>query len=325
MAASSARAPRALLLTAGLGTRLRPLTYARAKPAVPVNGTPLVRRILTWLAGYGVDDVVLNLHYRPETIAAITGDGSDLGLRIRYSWEQPVLGSAGGPRHALPLLTDGRDDPFLLVNGDTLTDVDLPALQAAHAASGAQVTMALVPNERPEHYGGVLVSDDGFVTGFTRRGASQPSFHFVGVQVAGPGVFAALGDHVPAESVGRLYPTLMAAHPGSVGAFVCSATFRDIGTAADYLETSLAFAAAEGDRMAQGARQTIADSAAILRTALWDDVTIGRHARLTDCIVCDGVQVPNGAAFERCALALPHDGALEAGERLDGGLLVRPF
>ena len=97
MAASSARAPRALLLTAGLGTRLRPLTYARAKPAVPVNGEPLVRRILKWLTGHGIRDVVLNLHHRPETIAAVTGDGADLGIRIRYSWEQPVLGSAGGP------------------------------------------------------------------------------------------------------------------------------------------------------------------------------------------------------------------------------------
>src|SRR3954451_24324868 len=115
MAASDpSRAPRALLLTAGLGTRLRPLTYARAKPAVPVNGVPLVRRILTWLRRHGASDVVLNLHHRPQSIAAVVGDGGDLGLRVRYSWEQPVLGSAGGPRHALPLLTEKTADPFLI-------------------------------------------------------------------------------------------------------------------------------------------------------------------------------------------------------------------
>jgi len=325
MAASSARAPRALLLTAGLGTRLRPLTYARAKPAVPVNGEPLVRRILKWLTGHGIRDVVLNLHHRPETIAAVTGDGADLGIRIRYSWEQPVLGSAGGPRHALPLLTEGGDDPFLIVNGDTLTDVDVQAMQASHVRSGAQVTMAVIPNPRPEHYGGVQVSDEGFVTGFTRRGSPGPSYHFVGVQVAAGRTFAALDDNVPAESVGWLYPSLMARDARSVAAFVCHGAFQDIGTAQDYLDTSLALAAAEGDRLTEGARQSVAESATILRTALWDDVIVGRRARLVDCIVCDRVRVPEDAVYERCALAVPHEGPLEAGERLDGDVLVRPF
>ena len=97
----------ALLLTAGLGTRLAPLTEVRAKPAVPVAGEPLVRRITRWLARQGVDDLVLNLHHLPSTVTGVMGDGSDLGVRVRYSWEQPiVLGSAGGPRQALPIIND---------------------------------------------------------------------------------------------------------------------------------------------------------------------------------------------------------------------------
>ena len=98
--------PRALVLTAGLGTRLQPLTYLRAKAAVPVNGETLARRAVRWLVSQGVADLVLNLHHRPETITASVGDGSDMSARVRYSWEQPLLGSAGGPRHALPLLID---------------------------------------------------------------------------------------------------------------------------------------------------------------------------------------------------------------------------
>src|SRR2546427_2831641 len=134
----------ALILTAGLGTRLRPLTDVRAKPAIPVAGQPMIRRIIAWLALHGVDDLVLNLHHRPETLTAVVGDGSDLGVRARYSWEQPrVLGSAGGPRLARPLL-DG--DALLIVNGDTLTDLRLGDFADAHAASGALVTLALVPN-----------------------------------------------------------------------------------------------------------------------------------------------------------------------------------
>ena len=100
----SAWPPSALVLTAGSGTRLQPLTYARAKPAVPVAGTPLVARILRKLSAAGVRDVVLNLHHRPETMAAAVGEGRDLGVAVRYSWEHPILGSAGGPRRALPLL-----------------------------------------------------------------------------------------------------------------------------------------------------------------------------------------------------------------------------
>src|SRR6187399_3682313 len=132
---------RALVLTAGLGTRLQPLTLARAKAAAAVDGEPLARRTIRWLVGHGVRDLVLNLHHKPESIAAAVGDGSDLGARVRYSWESPVLGSAGGPRHALPLLTEGgAGSTCLVVNGDTLTNVNLRAMVEQHRHSGALVT-----------------------------------------------------------------------------------------------------------------------------------------------------------------------------------------
>ena len=157
----------ALILAAGLGTRLRPLTTVRAKPAIPVGGEPLIRRIARWLAAGGVTGAVVNLHHLPATVAAALGDGSDLGVRVRYSWEQPlVLGSAGGPRQALPIIGART---FFIVNGDTLTDVDLGRLAAAHAGSGALVTMALVPNREPARYGGVLLDD-----GQARRVAAVP-------------------------------------------------------------------------------------------------------------------------------------------------------
>src|SRR6266851_5951170 len=112
---------RALVLAAGLGTRLRPLTLTRAKAAAPVDGEPLARRTIRWLVGHGVRDLVVNLHHKPESTAAAVGDGGALDARVRYSWESPILGSAGGPRHALPLLLDGlkagASRTFALVNG----------------------------------------------------------------------------------------------------------------------------------------------------------------------------------------------------------------
>ena len=313
-----------MLLAAGLGTRLRPLTSVRAKPAVPVNGRPLARRILSWLASHGIQDAVVNLHHRPETVAAVVGDGSDLGLRVRYSWEQPVLGSAGGPRHALPLLTDHRDGPFLIVNADTLSTVDLTALLARHAASGSMVTMALIPNPEPRKYGGVTVRD-GYVIGFSRAGAPGESFHFVGVQAAEASAFAGLEDGVPAESVNTLYPRLMAGAAGAIAAFVSDASFSDIGTPRDYLATSLRLAEIEGPDLVSRRGLQVDDSATIERTVVWDDVSIGRHVRLTECIVGDGVRVPDGAAFERSVIVRQGALAPAADERVEGDLLIRPI
>jgi NDP-sugar pyrophosphorylase family protein len=229
----------ALVLTAGLATRLRPLSFVRAKAVLPVAGEPLVRRILRSLRAAGVTDAVLNVHHLPHTLTRRVGDGADLGMRIRYSWEMPVLGSAGGPRHALPLLTGPGSSTFLIVNGDTLTDADIGAVVTDHERSGALVTMAVIPNTEPEKYGGVIVDAEGIVTGFVRRGSSERSYHFIGVQVAEADAFAALPDNTPHESVGALYPTLMAARHGAVRAHVCTAEFMDIGTPADYLQTAL--------------------------------------------------------------------------------------
>ena len=309
---------RALVLTAGLGTRLQPLTLARAKAAASVDGEPLVRRTIRWLAAHGVRDLVLNLHHKPETITAVVGDGADLGARVRYSWESPLLGSAGGPRHALPLLLDppppqrgyggtggqAKAETFVLVNGDTLTDLDLPVMIAEHRRTGALVTMALIPNPRPDKYGGVLLDGDGAVTGFTRRGNLQPSFHFIGPQVVEPEAFIALEDGVPSESVLGVYPALMASRPGSVRGFVSDAAFKDIGTPADLLQTSLDLAAADGrpECPRWGTNVRVGASARLTRCELWDDVTVGSGAALTECVVADGVDIPANATFTRCAI-----------------------
>lgn len=311
---------RALVLTAGLGTRLQPLTLARAKAAAPVDGEPLARRTIAWLVSHGLRDLVLNLHHKPETITAAVGDGADLGARVRYSWESRVLGSAGGPRHALPLLLDlpNGNRTFVLVNGDTLTNVDLPAMLAQHRQSRALVTMALIPNPRPEKYGGVLLDAGHVVTGFTRRGAATEGFHFIGPQIVEAEVFESLPDGVPAESVNGVYPRLMAERPGAVRGYVSEATFRDIGTPADLLQTSLDLAAADGrpDAPWWGRHAQVHPSARIVRSVLWDDVTIGAGATLTECIVADGVTIPDQASYTRCAIV--RDGGRLVVANLDG-------
>jgi len=332
---------RALVLTAGLGTRLRPLTFTRAKAAAPVDGESLARRTIRWLVSHGVRDLVLNLHHKPETITADVGDGSDLGACVRYSWESPVLGSAGGPRHALPLLQSlprqlGEAPPdggvarrtrnevgtgtFFLVNGDTLTDVDLPAMLEQHRRSGALVTMALIPNPDPAKYGGVQLDAHGAVRAFTPRGSPAPSFHFIGPQVVEAEAFAPLEDGVVSESVLGIYPRYIAERSGSVMGFVCAAAFRDIGTPADLLQTSLDLAAVDGrpGRPRWGRNVHVDPSATITRSVLWDEVTVGAGARVSECVLADGVTIPPGASYDRCAIVAAPDGLVVA--KLDNSL-----
>jgi mannose-1-phosphate guanylyltransferase len=320
---ASAWPPDALLLTAGVGSRLHPLTLVRAKPAVPLAGVPLVTRILRAVAAAGVSRVVLNLHHRPETIARVAGDGSDLGLRLRYSWEQPILGSAGGPRHALPLL-DGDDD--LLLNGDTLATVDLRALWEHHQAHDALVTMALIPNPEPARFGGALVDDDGWITGFCRRGDPRPNYHFFSAQVIARSVFADLADGVAAESVLQVYPRLIAAQPRRLRAFICDAPFIEVGTPTDYRRVHARLAAADGvDASTPGARAAIDPTARLDRTILWDDVSIGAGAVLERCVVGDGVRVPAGLrAADACLVPYPDGYERRPGERLEAGVLIVP-
>ena len=317
----------AVVLTAGLGIRLRPLTNVRAKPAMPVAGEPMIRRIIRWLVSQGADDLVLNLHHRPETITAVVGDGRDLGARVRYSWEYPrILGSAGGPRLARPIVGASGAGTFLIINGDTLTDVDLVQLAGAHAASGALVTLALVPNHAFMLYGGVRLDEQGRVIGFARRGPSSAgTYHFIGVQIVDSAVFDAVAPGEAASSIGGVYDALIAARLGAVRGFVCGAEFWDVGTTTDYWRTSQAFMTRAGDPssgIAQSAR--IDASACVTGSILWDDVQVGSDAVIEQCIITDRVRVPAGAAYRRAILIRGSDDdlietALDVGPDEGGG------
>ena len=317
--------PPALVLAAGLGTRLRPLTDVRAKPAVPVAGRPLVIRILEWLAAEGVADAVLNLHHRPETITREVGHGERAGLRVRYSWEPAVLGSAGGPRQALPLLAPR----FFIVNGDTLTTLPLRALAASHAGSGAAVTLAVAPHPAPDRYGGVRVGGDGRVRRFAPAG-DGPADHFVGVQIVEAAVFADLPAGRPAATVGGLYDELLRSADrggaGTVRARRFEDEFFDVGSPADYLAASAAVARREGHGTPPaGAGSAIHPTASLTRTVVWDGVEVGARCRLDECIVADGVRLPAGTTLSRRICVRAGSAGAGAGERAVGNAVVHPL
>ena len=161
---------RAMILAAGLGTRLRPLTYVMPKPVAPVLNRPIVAWIAELLKRHDFEDVVANLSYRPEQIREVLGDGSGFGLRITYSEEPEPLGTAGGVGKVRDFLSE--TDSFLIISGDALTDIDLSALRKAHEANverGAILTIATKRVEDTTQFGVVITDQDRRIQGFQEK------------------------------------------------------------------------------------------------------------------------------------------------------------
>jgi len=156
---------KAVILVGGEGTRLRPLTLGMPKPVVPVVDRPFLRHQLDLLRGAGVREVVFSVAYRPERIEALFGDGSSLGIAIRYAFEETPLGTGGAVKNAEPHL----DDRTIVLNGDVLADVDLAAVVRAHRAAGASATIVLAPVPNPAAYGLVETDPAGRVRRFLEK------------------------------------------------------------------------------------------------------------------------------------------------------------
>jgi mannose-1-phosphate guanylyltransferase len=154
-----------MVLAAGLGTRLRPVTHAMPKPMVPVVNRPVMEHIARLLARHGFTETIANLHWFPETIEGHFGDGSDFGLELSYAREQQLLGTAGGVRNVAEFLGDS----FLVVAGDALTDIDLAAMRDFHESHDGIATLATKRVADTDQYGVVIAGDDGRIQGFQEK------------------------------------------------------------------------------------------------------------------------------------------------------------
>ena len=232
---------RAMVLAAGRGTRLAPLTDTVPKPMVPVAGRPFLEHVLAFLRRGGIREVVLNLHHLGEVIERHVGDGRRFGLTVRYSREDPILDTGGGIKHAEPLL---GGEPFLVVNGDSLLDVPLADLFAFHRARGGMVTMALRADPDAARFGAVEIDPDDRVRRIVGQPPSAPTavlrpFMFPGLHVLEPTVFAHMGDATVFSITRDTYPRILAAG-GAIYGFVTGARWINI-------DTPHALAEADGD------------------------------------------------------------------------------
>ena len=154
-----------MVLAAGLGTRLRPITYAKPKPMVPVLNRPVMEHIVRHLARHGFTETIANLHWFPDLIEGHFGDGSRLGVELTYSREEQLLGTAGGVRNAAGFLGDS----FLVISGDALTDIDLAAMRDFHESHDGVATLATKRVADTSQFGVVITDPDGRIQGFQEK------------------------------------------------------------------------------------------------------------------------------------------------------------
>jgi NDP-sugar pyrophosphorylase family protein len=187
---------KALLLAAGQGTRLRPLTADRPKPMVEIGGEPAIAHAMYWLRRQGVSDVAINLHYHPQVLREFVGDGSKFRLNVTYSVEREMLGTAGALRPLLPFFQN--EDVFLVLYGDVLTNLELSRVLDAHDAAGPDATVVLATADDPSRAGIVAFNEDCRITRFVEKPPAGEVFSpwsNAGIYLCGPEVL----EYVPAE------------------------------------------------------------------------------------------------------------------------------
>jgi mannose-1-phosphate guanylyltransferase / phosphomannomutase len=303
---------KAVILAAGFGTRLWPLTIGRTKPAIPFLNRPLINYTIDYLRRYGIEELIINLHHEPESVIEQIGDGSRYGVKINYSLEEPeILGTSGALDRVRHLL---REDTFIVINGKIITDIDLNLALATHRNRKAIATLVLRSNAKHEYFREIEISEEGRIAGFgdfpDRKAAAirNPPLMFTGIHILEPAILDYIPQGVFSDSVKDVYPKAMA-EGEFLAAHIGEGSWFELSTLERYLTISLEFSqrderstslAPGGLVMGEGC--IIEPGAIVERSIMWKGVRIERGAIVTECIIADNVVIPKGAAFYRAAI-----------------------
>ncbi len=293
-----------MILAAGYGERLWPLTADRTKPALPVLGKPLVGYVAEYLAQFGIRDVIVNLHHRPESVKRSLGDGSEFGVRLEYVHEPVILGTSGALDNARGLLDR---ETFVVVNGKIITDIDLGAALKTHHEQNALATLVLLRNTKLEQFS-VVETCDGLVTGFagmpkleTIASPAESPLMFTGIQILEPRIFNYIPRGVFSHSTSDVYPQAIV-QGERIAAHVAEGMWYELSTLQRYLDISLALLKRAGRDVFVGRDSAIDEAATVRDSILWNDVTIEAGARIEKAIVGDGVRVYAGEQFQNAVV-----------------------
>jgi mannose-1-phosphate guanylyltransferase len=335
----------ALVLAGGEGTRLRPLTLTLPKPVIPLAGRPFLSFMLDWLNRHGVDDVLLSCGYRSHDVERVLGS-EHRGMRLRYVVEDEPLGTAGPLRLAAD---EGvLEDRVLVLNGDTLTDIDLTAEIAQHEARSAKATLALVAVDDTSSYGVVPTEESGAVEAFLekRPGPAPTNRINAGAYVLERSVV----EMVPA---GRAVSIEREVFPELVGeglyGYLSDGYWIDIGTPDRYLEATydlltgrvesdlprrdetgsliydgcITSGARIGPLSVVGRHCVVGDNSTVERSALHDNVRVGHECEIVESVLADGARVEDGARIGPDAI-VGAEAVVAAGAVVGPGTRVAP-
>src|ERR1700760_507697 len=298
---------KAMVLAAGLGTRLRPLTYEITKPMVPVLDRPVMEHIVDLIERHPFDGVIANLHYFPETIR------KHFGERISYRFEEELLGTAGGVRACAEFF---GDEPFLVISGDALTDIDLTAFAARHREAGGIATLAVKRVADTREYGVVLHDRDGRITGFQEKPAPEEALSDLGncgIYMFDPRIFDYFPETPFVDWAKSVFPALLE-NDGPFYIHEVEQYWNDVGSLAELRQGT--FDALRGElQLEMDGEQVQPGVTAVGPSPLRDDtdvdgevwigrdVQIGAGVRLMGPIVLgDGARVGDGAQLRESIL-----------------------
>jgi mannose-1-phosphate guanylyltransferase/mannose-1-phosphate guanylyltransferase/phosphomannomutase len=310
-----------MVMAAGLGTRLRPLTYELPKPMVPVVNRPVMEHILRLLPEHGFDRAVANLHWFPDLIRDRFDDGSELGIDLTYSSEDELLGTAGGVRNVAEYF---GSEPFLVMAADALTDIDLAALWAAHEANDGIATLAVKRVPNVSEFGVVIVDADGRIQGFQEKPDPAEALSDLAscmIYVLSPEIFDYFPDRPVVDFALDVFPALLD-HDVPFHVHEIDAYWNDVGSLSEYLQGNLdalegrvrvelegELMEPSGDDAAMAAGEPgvsgsvlVADGCRIDATARLDGPlvlgrgsTVGPGSRVKESVLLPGADVPEGA------------------------------
>jgi mannose-1-phosphate guanylyltransferase len=294
---------KAMILAGGLSTRLYPLTKLVPKPLVPVAGVPNAALLVRYLKSYGLDEIAINVHYLADAIVNALGDGSRFGVKLHYSHEPELLGSAGAVKKIESFF---GDETFLVIGCDEVTDMRLDKLMEFHRKRDAIASIGLVECEAVDQYGVVVLDERRKIVGFQEKpakGTERSKLVNTGVYAFSPEIFR----HIPASEFydfgKQVFPALQEQGERFYGFDARGAYWADIGTPDEYRRAS--YDVVRGVvRLPQTSSDGIDPSAAIAPSArIEEPVKVGARVRIGDGVVIEGPSVlDEGVRVEAGAL-----------------------
>ncbi len=300
---------KAVILVGGEGTRLRPLTYSTVKAMVPVLNKPFIEYVIRHLSHHNVNEIILALGYKPDSITDYFGDASQLGAKLICSVEPAPLGTAGPVKHAEQYI----DDTFFVINGDVFTDIDLTDMLDFHKKKGARVTIALTPVDDPTQFGVVETDSQQRVTRFVEK----PSWEQVTSNMINAGIYILDADILERIPQGKrfmfehdVFPKLLADGEPVFG-YATDTYWMDMGTPEKYLQLSRDLlhgksvqVAFQAENICIDEQSSVDPQAELIGPILVDrDCTIGEGVHLKGPVVFgSGCNIHDGAIIENSIL-----------------------